>query len=110
MAQNYAVFRSITSPETKLMAIVKSNAYGNELVGFSRIMDELGADSFGVDSITEGLALREAGIAKPILVLGFTMLENVAIASVKDISITLSSFDNSCFAFSKSIFLFLTRP
>jgi alanine racemase len=93
MARNYNVFRSVTKPETKLMAVVKSNAYGNELIGFSKIADKFGADSFGVDSITEGIALREAGITKPILVLGFTIPENVAIASEKGISITLSSFD-----------------
>ena len=80
-------------PETKLMAIVKSNAYGNELVGFSKMQDEFGADSFGVDSITEGLALREAGMTKPILVLGYTIHENVRVASEKNISITLSNFE-----------------
>ncbi len=90
---NYSVFQKIIKPETKLMAIVKSNAYGNELIGFSKVLDELGVDSFGVDSITEGLALREAGIMKPILVLGYTIHENISIASEKDISITLSSFD-----------------
>lgn len=93
MAKNYAVFRGMIKSETKLMAVVKSNAYGNELIGFSKVMDELGADTFGVDSITEGIALREVEITKPILVLGFTIPENVFIASGKDISITLSSFD-----------------
>ncbi len=92
-AQNYKVFRSILKPKTKLMAVVKSNAYGNELIGFSKMQDQFGADAFGVDSITEGLALREAGIVKPILVLGYTIHENVHIASEKNISITLSNFE-----------------
>ncbi|TRZ51799.1 alanine racemase [bacterium] len=91
--RNYKVFRNIIKPETKLMAIVKSNAYGNELIGFSKLQDRFGADAFGVDSITEGLALREAGIMKPILVLGYTIHENVRIASEKNISITLSNFE-----------------
>ncbi|MCK9351943.1 MAG: alanine racemase [Candidatus Paceibacterota bacterium] len=91
--ENYQAFRKLIKPETKLMAIVKSNAYGNELVGFSKMQDEFGADAFGVDSITEGLALREAGITKPILVLGYTIHENVRVASEKNISITLSNFE-----------------
>ncbi|MCX6735729.1 MAG: alanine racemase [Candidatus Parcubacteria bacterium] len=91
--QNYKVFRGIIKPKTKLMAVVKSNAYGNELIGFSKMQDKFGADAFGVDSITEGLALREAGVVKPILVLGYTIHENVRIASEKNISITLSSFE-----------------
>jgi alanine racemase len=57
------------------------------------MQDEFGADAFGVDSITEGLALREAGITKPILVLGYTIHSNVRIASEKNISITLSNFE-----------------
>jgi len=91
--KNYKVFRSVVSPKTKLMAVVKSNAYGNELVGFSKIMDELGADIFGVDSITEGVALRDAGIKKPILVLGYTIPENFKVASENDLSVTISSFE-----------------
>lgn len=91
--KNYHTFRGLLSPKTKLMAVVKSNAYGHELVGFSKELDALGADFFGVDSITEGAALRREGIQKPILVLGYTMPENFKIASDQDISITISSFD-----------------
>lgn len=75
------------------MAVVKSNAYGNELIGFSKELDTLGADYFGVDSITEGLALRKAGITKPVLVLGYTINENIHVATKNNICITLSSFD-----------------
>lgn len=91
--KNYRTFRGLLSPKTKLMAVVKSNAYGHELVGFSKELDKLGADFFGVDAIVEGLALREEGIKKPILVLGYTMPENFKVASENDISITVSGFD-----------------
>jgi alanine racemase len=91
--KNYHTFRGLLSPETKLMAVVKSNAYGHELVGFSKEADKLGVDFFGVDSITEGVALRRERIEKPILVLGYTMPENFKAASENKISITVSSFD-----------------
>lgn len=91
--KNYKVFRRIISPRTKLMAVVKSNAYGNDLIGFSKIMDELGTDIFGVDSITEGVALRNAGIKKPILVLGYTIPENFEAASKNNLAVTISSFE-----------------
>lgn len=91
--KNYKVFRRAISPKTKLMAVVKSNAYGNELIGFSKIVDRLGANAFGVDSITEGLALRKEGFTKPILVLGYTMPENFQFASEHDIAVTISSFE-----------------
>lgn len=91
--KNYHTFRSLLLPKTKLMAVVKSNAYGHELVGFSKEADKLGVDFFGVDSIIEGIALRREEIQKPILVLGYTMSENFKAASENNISFTVSSFD-----------------
>lgn len=91
--KNYHTFRGLISSETKLMAVVKSNAYGHGLVDFSKVVDKLGVDFFGVDSITEGAALRREGVEKPILVLGYTMPENFKAASDNKISITVSSFD-----------------
>lgn len=91
--KNYRTFRALLSPQTKLMAVVKSNAYGHELVGFSKEADKLGVDFFGVDSIIEGIALRKEGIQKPVLVLGYTMPENFKSASENNISVTVSSFD-----------------
>ena len=91
--KNYHTFRGLLSPKTKLMAVVKSNAYGHELVDFSKELDAFGVDFFGVDSITEGAALRREGVEKSILVLGYTMPENFKAASENKISITVSSFD-----------------
>jgi alanine racemase len=54
------------------MAIIKSNAYGHGLVDFAKITENK-VDWFGVDSITEGLKLRQKGLKKPILVLGYTL-------------------------------------
>jgi alanine racemase len=64
---NYQTFRGLIEPKTKLMAVVKSNAYGHELIGFAKATAALGVDLLGVDSITEAKSLREAGIKKPIL-------------------------------------------
>lgn len=92
---NYRAFRKIIKPHTKLMGVVKSNAYGHGLIGFSKILNRLGADWFGVDSIMEADALRQAGIKKPILVLGSTLPENFSWAARKKIALTISSFENA---------------
>lgn len=76
------------------MAVVKSNAYGHELLGFSKTLVNLGVDALGVDSITEAQALRQAGIKKPILVLGYTLPKHFGEAAAKNISLTISSFEN----------------
>lgn len=54
---------------TELMAIVKAQGYGLGAVPASRSALAAGASRLGVALVEEGLALREAGIAAPILVL-----------------------------------------
>jgi alanine racemase len=58
--------------KAKVMAVVKSNAYGHGLVESSRILSKSGVHWFAVDHIDEALTLRHSGIRKPILVLGYT--------------------------------------
>jgi len=55
-----------------LCAVVKSNAYGHGLVPVSRALAAAGIPGlrFAVFSVPEGLAMREAGITDPILVVG----------------------------------------
>lgn len=91
---NYQSFRKILKPQTKLLAVVKSNAYGHELMGFSKELANLGVDFLGVDSITEAQTLRREGIKKPILVLGHTLPVHFGMAASGNISITISSFEN----------------
>ena len=90
---NFYVFRSLLDKKTKLMAVIKSNAYGHSLVDFAKEMESLGADFFGVDSILEGLALRKEGIRTPILVLGYTLPEMIELAVLNDISLAVSTFE-----------------
>ena len=94
LKNNYNAFRSLISKDCQLMAVVKSNAYGHGLVDYSKEMQELGADWLAVDSITEALTLRRNEIKKPILVLGYTMMENFEEASKNNISLTISNFES----------------
>jgi len=91
--ENFNTFRELIPKKTKLMAVVKSNAYGHGLIDFSREVVALGVDFLGVDSVTEALALRKNGITTPILVLGYTLPEMIPAAAEADISITISSFE-----------------
>ncbi len=52
-----------------MMCVVKADAYGHGAVRCARIMQTSGADQFAVATVDEGIELREAGIAKPILIL-----------------------------------------
>lgn len=91
--KNYRLSRSLIAPKTKLLAVVKSNAYGHGLVDFAKELERLGADWFGVDSVMEGLALRREGIKAPILVLGYTLPDKFTEAAENNISLTVSNFE-----------------
>ncbi len=56
--------------DTKVMSIVKSNAYGHGIAQVASVIEKE-TDWFGVASGNEALELRKAGIKKPILVLSF---------------------------------------
>jgi len=90
IAHNYKIFRSVIPKTCSLMAVVKSNAYGHDLISFSKEIVTIGVDWLGVDSIVEGIALRREGVGAPILVLGHTLDGRIAEARKYNISITVS--------------------
>ena len=67
--ENYRYFRSRLEPSTKLLVLVKANAYGHGAVEFASLMEEAGADYLAVAYPVEGMELRDAGIKSPIMVL-----------------------------------------
>ena len=92
LKHNCGVFRRLIGPKCRLMAVVKSNAYGHGLFDFSFAAERFGADWFGVDSIVEAEHLREAGLKKPILVLGLTLKDKIESARKNNISLTIADF------------------
>ena len=67
--ENYRYFRSKLQDKTKLLVLVKANAYGHGAVQFASLMEEAGADYLAVAYPVEGIELRQAGIKSPIMVL-----------------------------------------
>jgi len=59
------------APDSKCIAIIKANAYGHGMIEIAKALQN--TDAFGVARIQEAIALRDAGIKQPILLLeGFT--------------------------------------
>ena len=52
----------------RLMAVVKSDAYGHGMIPVARALAEEGVDCFAVAEVHEGLALRQAGVKGDIVV------------------------------------------
>ncbi len=90
---NYHAFRKLIPKNVSMMGVVKSNAYGHNIIEFAQELEKLGIDMLAVDSLVEGLALRKSGVKTPILVLGYTLPEMFTKALRKNIHITISSMD-----------------
>lgn len=67
--ENYRYFRSKLKESTRLLVLVKANAYGHGAVEFASVMEDAGADYLAVAYPVEGIELRQGGIKSPIMVL-----------------------------------------
>jgi len=91
LINNISVLRSMLPDATKLMCVIKSNAYGHGLIGVARIIQKIGNIYLAVDSFGEAVSLRENKIKLPILVLGFVPEACFKECANKNIGITISS-------------------
>ena len=68
LLHNLNYFKGKLQPETKVLAVVKAFAYGSDAVQIAKFLENK-VDYFAVAYVHEGIALREAGVESPILVL-----------------------------------------
>lgn len=66
---NFNHFRSRLRPATRILVLLKANAYGHGAVALCREVERLGADYIAVAFANEGVELRRAGVRLPIMVL-----------------------------------------
>jgi alanine racemase len=92
---NVRTLRAIAAP-ARLCAVVKANGYGHgaDMVGAAAL--EAGADWLGVAQVDEAVALRNAGIEAPILVLSEPRLDEVDIAIAMGARVTV--YTSACVA------------
>ncbi|MFA6334481.1 MAG: alanine racemase [Bacteroidales bacterium] len=90
---NYNFFRSKLSLSTKLLVLVKANAYGHGDIECSKLFEEFGADYLGVALPNEGIRLKNSGIKLPVIILtpGFESFEEIIENSLEPSIINLES-------------------
>lgn len=87
---NVDCIRNHISRDCKIMYVIKADAYGNGAVIIGKEVEGI-VDYFGVSSLDEALQLRNVGITKPILILGYTPTECVDMLIKYDITQTVFS-------------------
>lgn len=89
---NFAAIREHIG-KASLCCVVKADGYGHGAQKLAHLYSRLGAQHFAVSNIDEAVELRESGITKPILVLGFTPIALAAKLSAYKIAQTVYSLD-----------------
>jgi alanine racemase len=91
---NLLEVRSKLNPDTKMMVIIKADAYGHGAVALAKAIGDSGKiDAYGVAIIEEAVELREAGITKPMLILGYTPKEQYDLVVAYDVAQTVFQYE-----------------
>lgn len=90
--KNNLQFIKSLAPKNQIMAVIKANAYGHGAIPIAKTVLSNGASWLGVALVEEGIELREAGIAAPILVLGAIPEAEVPLAVRWNLSIAFTDY------------------
>ncbi len=89
---NLAGVQSLLSDATRLIAVVKADAYGHGLVPTALLLEANGVDRFAVTFLAEALKLRQAGLKADILLLSPLVDEEAVIEAIRaDLTIMVST-------------------
>lgn len=91
IADNTAALKDHVGQPSELIAVVKANAYGHGSVQVARTALAHGASHLAVSRVDEGVALRQAGITAPVLVMGYFTDAEASAAVAHDLTMTLVS-------------------
>jgi alanine racemase len=70
LAANFRAVRARVGAGVRVMGVVKADAYGHGAAECARRLEAEGAEWFGVATPEEGMALRRAGVGRPVLSFG----------------------------------------
>lgn len=93
IANNVKVVKERLNENTKLLAVVKADAYGHGAVEVSKVALYNGADWLGVAICDEGVQLRKNNIFVPILLLGYTPDAKIDEVIINELTQTVFSLD-----------------
>jgi alanine racemase len=78
-------------PPSRIIPVIKANAYGHGAVAAARALADCGAEMFAIGNVEEGVALRQGGISQDLLVLATTWQGQEATALEHGLLLTVDS-------------------
>lgn len=93
LAHNFRQVRDFVGPQVRVLAVVKANAYGHGMLEAARVFVEAGADYLGVTRLEEGVELRQAGIAVPVLLFGAGLPSQAPTVVANDLTQTVCTLE-----------------
>jgi len=90
--KNLRTVKSLLAEETRLIAVIKANAYGHGAVETAQLLRKHGVEYFAVSYFHEAIQLRQAGITESILVFSPIVMENELQEAIQQgLTITIAS-------------------
>ncbi len=94
LRHNFAQIQNLVG-ETKIIAVVKANAYGCGALECSRIFAESGSELLAVTRLEEAIELRDSGLEIPILLLSPSLDDELETVVKLDLTASISSFEEA---------------
>ncbi len=92
---NVKNLKANTKPGTKMIAVIKTDGYGHGAVPIAKVLDDL-VWGYAVATCEEGLVLRQNGVKKPILILGYTHFSKYGDLIEQDIMPAIYTYEDAC--------------
>ncbi len=90
LKKNVEIINEQIPPSTKILCVIKTNAYGHGAIATATVLEPMSCvEGFAVATTEEAIALREAGICKTIMILGYCFPEDYQVLIAHNIILTL---------------------
>ena len=91
LEQNLENMKKNLTPGTRMIGVIKANAYGHGAIEVAKVLEEDNVDYICVAGLNEAIELRNNNIKLPILVMGYTPDDCLDIAIQHNITVTIFS-------------------
>lgn len=93
LQNNIEEIEKLISKDCKIMAVVKANAYGHDMIKVANKLNKIGIQDFAVATLAEAIELRENNIKGNILILGYTDFEDIKYVQEYDLIQTIVDYE-----------------